>query len=349
MIVQAGNKEDNREFAVCPHCGTLHPTKAAFCPKSGKPLETDWWRGAPEHEVHEGGFCAVCGKALPIGAVTCPYCGWSVPGSVLTPLVKQNQATLNQDSVAKPNLPIISLAFRVALMLGIFVFPWFEVLPVYGVASVNLFSIGDAFSSFGSMGQSLVSLTGETSSVLAALQFLGMLCFVFGAAPIVILAKEMYDIVNRREVGKIGYIATLCIALATALIILACNSSVSDYLSSYMGISGQEYLSLASGWWIVIIVAAAALYFDREQGAPAVEDSEPRYTSPSPSSDVLEKRRCTVCNEELQDEARFCPNCGKKVSEMGLPPIKRCPRCQALVNDDYMFCPKCSKQLKSSQ
>lgn len=333
------------ESAICPYCGGSHVTTASFCPISGKPLKDGWWLEVSEKKVHKGGFCAECGRELPIGTVTCPYCGKEVANGTPETSSERHKTTPDLDSSAVSNFPVISLVFRAVLIFGIFVLPWFDVFPVYGVASVNLFSVGGVFSDLGMMGQSFADMTGTSSSVPAALQFAGMLFFASGVAPILVLAKEIYDILNKRAAEKIGYVATLCVVLLSALFMYACNSSVSGYLSSRMGISNQECLSLAFGWWIVLFVACAALYFDREHEQDFVDIPKPGYIPSSSTRCALEKRSCTVCHEELEDDARFCPRCGKEVSEMGLPPIKRCPRCNALVNEGYKFCRRCGKEL----
>lgn len=346
MDSQANGVKDRVSTGLCPHCGKQHLRSSAYCPNSGKPLSKGWWSVSARRVNGIDGFCADCGKALPNGATICPYCGKEVARTSENQRNDDAQATGAKDAGTSGGFPFVPVGFRAVLIAGICILPWFDVMPLYGAGSFNLFSISNAFSNLATIGQSLANLAGATSSVPATLQFAAMICFAFGAAPTIVLVKEIYDAVKRRGVGKIGYVATLCIAFASAIVMVACNAAVDEELSKIIGISGQEYLSLSAGWVIVVLVSGAALFFDREEKQVA-EFNVPKIEHASSVSmrSGYQKRRCTECNTELEDEAKFCPVCGKPVSEMALPPIKRCPRCRALVLEDYKFCPICHKEL----
>ncbi len=53
--------------------------------------------------------------------------------------------------------------------------------------------------------------------------------------------------------------------------------------------------------------------------------------------------KCVFCNHEIEDDAQFCPNCGKK-----LPQPKCCPHCGEQLDDDAQFCPNCGKKTSQS-
>ena len=36
----------------------------------------------------------------------------------------------------------------------------------------------------------------------------------------------------------------------------------------------------------------------------------------------MTKIKCSKCNEEIENSARFCPNCGKKIGKFEEKPIK---------------------------
>lgn len=54
--------------------------------------------------------------------------------------------------------------------------------------------------------------------------------------------------------------------------------------------------------------------------------------------------KCVFCNHEIEDDAQFCPNCGKK-----LPQPKCCPHCGEQLDDDAQFCPNCGKKTSQSR
>jgi RNA polymerase subunit RPABC4/transcription elongation factor Spt4 len=46
--------------------------------------------------------------------------------------------------------------------------------------------------------------------------------------------------------------------------------------------------------------------------------------------------RCKYCNADIEQEAQFCPNCGKDLSK-----FNRCVNCGELLDRDTEFCPYC--------
>lgn len=49
--------------------------------------------------------------------------------------------------------------------------------------------------------------------------------------------------------------------------------------------------------------------------------------------------KCKYCHAEVENDAVFCPNCGKE-----LPKRKRCIKCGETLDEDSEFCPKCGTQ-----
>lgn len=49
--------------------------------------------------------------------------------------------------------------------------------------------------------------------------------------------------------------------------------------------------------------------------------------------------KCSKCNTEIADNAKFCPKCGAKVERIEL--IKKCPNCGEPLKDGAKFCAKC--------
>lgn len=49
--------------------------------------------------------------------------------------------------------------------------------------------------------------------------------------------------------------------------------------------------------------------------------------------------KCSECNAEIADNAKFCPKCGAKVERIEL--IKKCPNCGEPLKDGAKFCAKC--------
>ena len=79
--------------------------------------------------------------------------------------------------------------------------------------------------------------------------------------------------------------------------------------------------------------------------------------------DELQEIHCTSCGSILKDDAKFCPECGKKVEqqqtvqnfekpiEMNISQkisdtegVRECPVCHTEFGDSSMFCPKCGLQ-----
>ena len=67
--------------------------------------------------------------------------------------------------------------------------------------------------------------------------------------------------------------------------------------------------------------------------------------------------KCTVCNNEVDENAEFCPNCGTKVEEMATTNevveqtvsnqnTKFCPNCGKQIDINAVICPKCGVQIE---
>ena len=55
--------------------------------------------------------------------------------------------------------------------------------------------------------------------------------------------------------------------------------------------------------------------------------------------------KCKYCNIEIEQDAQFCPNCGKNLSK-----ISRCIKCGELLDRSDDFCPFCgTKQISDEQ
>ena len=53
------------------------------------------------------------------------------------------------------------------------------------------------------------------------------------------------------------------------------------------------------------------------------------------------KKACPACGTQVNNGAKFCPNCGEK-----LPTKKFCPNCGAEVSANAKFCPECGTKLQ---
>lgn len=60
-------------------------------------------------------------------------------------------------------------------------------------------------------------------------------------------------------------------------------------------------------------------------------------------------RICVVCNTELNDTDKFCPECGNKMPVMESVSVsvrkQFCPKCGAEVNEGDKFCPECGAKM----
>lgn len=50
--------------------------------------------------------------------------------------------------------------------------------------------------------------------------------------------------------------------------------------------------------------------------------------------------KCKYCNAEIEQDAQFCPNCGKDLSN-----FDKCVKCGELLDQDAAFCPHCGTEL----
>ena len=49
--------------------------------------------------------------------------------------------------------------------------------------------------------------------------------------------------------------------------------------------------------------------------------------------------KCKYCNAEIEQDAQFCPNCGKDLSK-----FSKCVKCGELLDNDTVFCPYCGTE-----
>lgn len=220
-------------------------------------------------------FCSGCGKQLPDEASYCPHCGMKLPNQERSDLKDQENGTQQvvagiidtagsvADAARKADrnglMPIILRGLLMALTLLV---PWFDVNYYLGSTGVNLFSIGSLLSQGASLGNSLSSLTGTSSSVPGGLEFMSWICFLLGAIPVALLAKEMYDYRKRGAKEKYGAVCVIAAALLSALLILAINATVMDAISDYGATA--DVLTLGLGWWAAVIASAAVLWIERD-------------------------------------------------------------------------------------
>ncbi|MBR5982269.1 MAG: zinc ribbon domain-containing protein, partial [Bacteroidales bacterium] len=54
--------------------------------------------------------------------------------------------------------------------------------------------------------------------------------------------------------------------------------------------------------------------------------------------------KCSNCNAEIADNAKFCPKCGSKVEKV--EPVKNCPNCGTAIVVDSKFCSKCGTKIE---
>ncbi len=53
--------------------------------------------------------------------------------------------------------------------------------------------------------------------------------------------------------------------------------------------------------------------------------------------------KCPKCNADVNADAKFCPNCGKKMVKSGMT---SCPKCNAMIGEAAKFCPECGVKLR---
>ena len=70
---------------------------------------------------------------------------------------------------------------------------------------------------------------------------------------------------------------------------------------------------------------------------PRVAPSRPAPAPPAP-----QPARCTSCGEELRPGARFCPNCGLRLTQDRHP--THCRHCGAELREGARFCPRCGQK-----
>ena len=56
--------------------------------------------------------------------------------------------------------------------------------------------------------------------------------------------------------------------------------------------------------------------------------------------------KCSKCNAEIADNAKFCPKCGAKVEKV--EPTNVCPNCGNVLKEGVKFCTKCGTKIGDS-
>lgn len=60
-----------------------------------------------------------------------------------------------------------------------------------------------------------------------------------------------------------------------------------------------------------------------------------------------EAEKCPNCSAEVMDGAKFCPNCGQDLSEV--EEVKKCRNCGEELMDEAKFCPNCGEDVTSKK
>ena len=72
----------------------------------------------------------------------------------------------------------------------------------------------------------------------------------------------------------------------------------------------------------------------------------PSPKKPSAKSDDEKKKpaslKCPKCGKMLEEDAKFCPSCGAKIST-----TTKCPSCHAVLKPGAKFCSKCGEKIRS--
>lgn len=58
-------------------------------------------------------------------------------------------------------------------------------------------------------------------------------------------------------------------------------------------------------------------------------------------------KKCPSCNNDISEEAKFCPYCGKPVPENAGE--RFCPNCGSKIDGDPSFCPSCGENLRAAK
>ena len=58
-------------------------------------------------------------------------------------------------------------------------------------------------------------------------------------------------------------------------------------------------------------------------------------------------KKCPSCNNDISEEAKFCPYCGKPVPENAGE--RFCPNCGSRIEGDPSFCPSCGENLRAAK
>ena len=55
--------------------------------------------------------------------------------------------------------------------------------------------------------------------------------------------------------------------------------------------------------------------------------------------------KCVACGAQLEQGAKFCPECGAKTEEAASAAPKACPQCGTELEGATKFCPQCGAKL----
>ena len=62
------------------------------------------------------------------------------------------------------------------------------------------------------------------------------------------------------------------------------------------------------------------------------------------TNEEKEELRCAGCGYELEEGAKFCPNCGKPVMEKEIEK-NVCKKCGYVFEEKVKFCPECGEKV----
>ena len=77
-----------------------------------------------------------------------------------------------------------------------------------------------------------------------------------------------------------------------------------------------------------------------------IKPTEKSSTAPKPVIDSTKEILCPNCNAVLPADAKFCPECGEKITRPSPPKtLTNCPKCGAKLPEGAKFCPECGEKL----
>jgi RNA polymerase subunit RPABC4/transcription elongation factor Spt4 len=120
-----------------------------------------------------------------------------------------------------------------------------------------------------------------------------------------------------------------CIVVRSSIDIPGQGSMVSDsYYADGQGLVLQK-IRMAAGELISTLTSVN------------VQPSKSR--SPSPTPVKPREMRCPKCNAVLDANAKFCPQCGTKITPLAV--VEVCPKCKAKLPKGAKFCPSCGEKI----